>query len=648
LLLRAGILVDANRDGQFSQADEGKITEEKPWRIWVNDDDDSGETGGSDISTTDYRFANYWSSFIDQERDLIDCFPATIQISVLLKMLPPTKNDYILRITDGPLYAPIAVSWLEDVSFDNHYGACNAYQKEIEVARKAAKLMARPIDHNGIYLPTTMTDKLSDGDGMMLIQGIEDAHTFSFTLEVYDKSSGYLVTDVKLPTAISRVEDMYRTVNLMYVTTDYNGTPRNRDSQGTFTRITEPPGYPDSETSEKYFVFVHGFNVSPKKTRGWNAEVFKRLHQLGSRARFVGITWDSDELLPNYHRAVFQAFQTGDALGGALSFAGGADVTIAAHSLGNMVVSHAIQDGGFLPTRYYAINAAVPREAYTMEGITDAEKRRMVESRWKDYWDYNPNNAAEQPLKHLFASNWHQLFPSDDNRSKLTWKNRFSSIRNRMYNFYSPGDDVVRDANPALDTAGVIATARSGNGFSSYSWAAQEYVKGGTSAALFAMLPYNSIQAGWSFNIHHMDFEMTGNAGRHVPRTPVGASLITASQLLAEPFMRKFNEYELHGTTIGVNSLGSIKAQEAKVKYDTLARGIPALSFAAATHSIDGAKENFNMEASHRTSVAEWPTEGHTSNIQPGRWLHSDLKNVAMIHVYKMYEQMINSGELDK
>jgi hypothetical protein len=40
LLLRAGILVDANRDGQFSQEDEGKITEEKPWRIWVNDDDD--------------------------------------------------------------------------------------------------------------------------------------------------------------------------------------------------------------------------------------------------------------------------------------------------------------------------------------------------------------------------------------------------------------------------------------------------------------------------------------------------------------------------------------------------------------------------------------------------------------------------------
>ena len=67
ILLRANILVDANRDGQFSPEDEGKITEQKPWRIWVNDDNDWFETGGTDIPN-DENTADYLNTYIDQVR----------------------------------------------------------------------------------------------------------------------------------------------------------------------------------------------------------------------------------------------------------------------------------------------------------------------------------------------------------------------------------------------------------------------------------------------------------------------------------------------------------------------------------------------------------------------------------------------------
>ena len=442
------------------------------------------------------------------------------------------------------------------------------------------------------------------------------------------------------------------------VASQYDGTPRNRESQGTFTRITEPPGYPDSETNEKYFVFVHGFNVSPKKTRGWNAEVFKRLHQLGSRARFVGITWDSDELFPNYHRAVFQAFQTGDALGGALSFTGGADVTIAAHSLGNMVVSHAIQDGGFRPKNYYSINAAVPREAYTMEGITNDEKRTMVESRWKGYWDYNPDNAVEPPLKHLFAANWHQLFPSEDNRRKLTWKNRFEDVKENTfhYNFYSPGDEVVRDADPNRSNAYILETALSGDGFSAYAWAAQEFVKGGTSLATLAMLPKfpkNYTQAGWSLYYNppisgYFNQVGSGLIQTAVPYSPVQAAGIPIGDLTTKPFFGPFLELDLHHALVGANTPGSNKAAEPKVQYNLFARGIPALSFAAATHSINGAKGNFDMQGTMRTDSSQWPTENRTGDIKSGNWLHSDMRDVAFLHVYQLYQQFITTGNLNQ
>ncbi len=619
ILLRAAILVDANRDGQFSKEDEGQITEQKPWRIWINDDNDWHETGGNDISGDSSLKCDCGNHYIDQERDLVDFFPLTLQIRDSLKILPKTDYRYAITQTLPTLSdANFNVAWVKDYELENYYGPCDKHHTDIEFARKVSKLNTEYVLDflNGRVIPDDMLDRLAQGKGALLVEG-RNATEHPLKLEIRKKDGNTLVSSVSLPIRISKVEDMYRTVNLMYAATEYDGTPRNRDAEGTFTRITEPPAYPDSETNAKYFVFVHGFNVSPKKSRGWNAEVFKRMHQLGSKARFVGITWDSDELLPNYHRAVFQAFQTGDVLGGALSsFTGNADVTIAAHSLGNMVVSHAIQDGGFRPSRYYSINAAVAREAYTTTGIDNVEKRRMVESSWKSYWDYNPNNLADPPLKHLLAANWHELLPTEDNRSKLSWKNRFQDVKENTfhYNFYSAGDDVVRDADPNRSTASVLATALSGHGFSSYSWAAQEYVKGGTSAALFAMQPSGLTQGGWATNITHMNFEMTGNAGHHVPSTAQQAALIDVSGLIEEPFFLKFDEPVLHHPAKGQNSVGSNLAGENKVKYILLARGIPALSFAAATHSIPDTEGNFDMEGTMRTDSNQWPTEGRGNN----------------------------------
>ena len=344
-------------------------------------------------------------------------------------------------------------------------------------------------------------------------------------------------------------------------------------------------------------------------------------------------------------------------LGGALSsFTGNADVTIAAHSLGNMVVSHAIQDGGFRPTRYYSVNAAVAREAYSQEGITHDERTRMVETLWKLYWNYNPSNSAEPPLRHLLAANWHELFLADDNRSKLTWKNRFQDVKEHTfhYNFYSAGDDVVRDAEAGRDSASVLFTIyNQGLDFSSFSWAAQEFVKGGTSAAILAMPPPLLTQAGWSLNYNppltgYFNKEGSGETSVVWPFSPEQSAEILKSDLVAKPFFSPLKESTLHNSQLGKNSPGSNKAAELKVKYNILARAIPALSFAAATHSIPDAKENFDMEGTMRTDSNQWPTEGRASKIKQAKWLHSDLRDVALLHVYKIYQKFITTGELNQ
>jgi hypothetical protein len=418
--------------------------------------------------------------------------------------------------------------------------------------------------------------------------------------------------------------------------TKYDGSAYSQDNE-VATQTDTPPAYPDEETNGKYFVFLHGFNVPPKDTKGWHAEAFKRLHQLGSRARFVGVTWRGAEGFNDYHGSVFCAQQTGDALGASLAFTQGADVTIAAHSLGNMVVSQAIARNEYRPSRYYMINGAVAREAFTLNGISSAEKENMVEKLWKPYTAYGQER--------LLAANWHQLFantPSDE-RNKLTWKLRFSKVvttYDKTYNFYSPGDEVVQ--NPTVDNVNagreLLKFLLGKGGFIRGSWVAQEYAKGGTSLAALAL---NRTQAGWSFNMNRMEMN---SEGRPLPVDPIYTTqtFISNESLIERPFFSPFNEWALHNI-----HYGSAKAAESKVQYDLLASGLPVLSYAMAVNSLDEMADNIDMQ-SLKTDASKWPSEKHESNESSGRWLHSDVREVAFCYLYKMYEKMINLGNLNQ
>ena len=90
--------------------------------------------------------------------------------------------------------------------------------------------------------------------------------------------------------------------------------------------------------------------------------MFKRLFWSGSRAKFWGVTWDGDDGMfdgrLNYHGNVANAFSAASNFCGCVEGATGAKIVLA-HSLGNMVVSSAIQDYGLAVDKYFMLNAAV-------------------------------------------------------------------------------------------------------------------------------------------------------------------------------------------------------------------------------------------------------------------------------------------------
>lgn len=87
-----------------------------------------------------------------------------------------------------------------------------------------------------------------------------------------------------------------------------------------------------------------------------------------------------------------------------------------------------------------------------------------------------------------------------------------------------------------------------------------------------------------------------------------------------------------------------------RVRYELLATAIPALSYAAGGQEIPATEStkrifNFDLEKSGR-SPGRWPTEGHTAKNKPGRWLHSDFKNVALPFVHPLFSKMVAEGSL--
>ena len=437
-----------------------------------------------------------------------------------------------------------------------------------------------------------------------------------------------MLAEARVMLRISSVEDMYRHVNLTGVAKSYDGRSLKLPDYVPPTRTNDPgEAWPDQETNGRYFVFVHGFNIDGQNARGWHAEMFKRLHALGSRSRFVGVTWHGATGLnlfgsyTDYHQAVFNAFQTGDALGSALSFMNGAPVTIAAHSLGNVVVSHAIQTGGLKVVRYMMINAAVPLEAYQPGVVTDQQRWAMTERKWKEVGDSS-----------IFAANWHEFFHSSpgDFRGRLKWKELFKDVDKVAYNFFSRGDDVLEDAR--WDSPSMLKLVlEQGFNFSRGAWVTQEFAKGASFAESAAVAFLSRTQGGWGQSCYYW---------------PSG-SLPPSPDQTREPYFGYFLERDLFDADA---AKASAKAASLTVEYDLLARALPAMSFATAVHMLGSSEAsraalNFDLEANGRLPGV-WPVQGHTGTSDVGRWLHSDFKNVALPFVYPMYCELILKGDL--
>ena len=631
---------DANHDGvmDFSYFGPDQTSPSRPFRFWINDDTDSQDYGGNGIPGqgingdavrptfgTDYRSFELYA--VHGTRDLVDFFPVYLNIDSLVQALPPNNTvRYVLKQADS------AVNFTyTDLTPTNYMN----FLRDNQEAEKLATNKAMIVTADGYVLDNGFIQGIAtNNQGILLVEG-RAATTQPLVLEVWQGSSlgsdpffwhpTNMLAQTKLYLSLSGVEQMFRHKNLML-----NGT-------GPADRLTDASVTNEPDTTDKNFVFLHGYNVNTDQARGWDADIYKRMYWSGSHAKFWAVTWEAADsqvanaVTINLQTNIVNAFNTAPLLNTFLNSLSGTNV-VAAHSLGNMLVLSTLNDyGNQSINTYFMIDAAVAIEAIDSSAESNPD---MYPSAWMNY---NGN---------LWASDWYGLFSANDYRSSLTWRSRLANFQNAsVYNFYSSGEEVLRDY-PTDPPTNLLAIAKGQfvslmEGLTGeYTWAWQEKCKG-----LMSSLLNNSIlssdHGGWQFNTNYASLTITQ------------ANALQRSQLQTNAF---FNFGSPSGSFFPFNSdlaletsSGSSYAQVNRNRI--LSDAIPCLTLPVGANPIpdsgivDG---NFDMQTVYENG---WPVGRHPAKYPigttaAGEWHHSDVRAVAYTFTYPLFNQMVTVGNL--
>jgi hypothetical protein len=701
------LIPDYDHNRRIDYADRQRALNKDTYYFWVNDDDGHGDTEGTGIPGSGNRESNH--ATVGGTRDLIDWFPVHLDLGYLLSAFGTGGYTYKLRQEDG--YLDFVATGLNSEHAGDYLTGSNKKTEPLEPALSLANAPTVSIPSQGHVLSEYLLQDIKNGKSVIMVEAWK-ATRRPLVLEIADQN-GHVVFTSSLKLSIDAVEQMFRNKSL---TREMYWAYLSPSQNGAWTGVTPVPDHPvpvdaflgsmpdrltvtdfsnrdhftgfdkdstdyDTETGKKNdFVHVHGYNVNGQEARGEQAEVFKRLYWSGSRARFWGVTWfgwDSQfDMLPqiqsyvtgrrrspNYHANIRHAFNAGKLFKWFAISQNLGKAAISAHSLGNMVVSTAIQEG-MQYGRYLMLNAAVAEEAYIDANVYD------LEARWEDVtrplmyspdWRY-PKNQNTEYKPFLWQSEWYQLFRNtEDERYRLTWRNNFSRVRNsNVYAYYASTDEAFRPFKLSLEDAAAATTVGDAiiyNGEKSkgsYMWTLiQNWLKlndpeqVGTYAFSFNELmkgteinPYcltsDSKYGGWGFNENANDgyytscIDPTGDCGQMKPDE--ANSINNRAILKTKPFFNKNSDNAALFTYNLVDNTVLTTAMRERM----LANEIPALTFAVGHMGIGNTIiRRVNIRDSFIPEGSPWPRDYN-------EWCHSDFINMAYPYLWRMYDDLAN------
>jgi hypothetical protein len=493
--------------------------------------------------------------------------------------------------------------------------------------------MAKTVDvgRKGIDVPEALAILMRmdpDDKGVAFIEGCLPVNA-PLKLDIYYGEDKKVVTG-ELPLYLSSVEEMYWFYSIRGAESNPTAPIPNGNSPD---NLMENPADID-------IFFTHGFNVDSEAARGWGSEVFKRLWQSGSNARFHMVTWAGDyrfgkdmnpfEFMNGffYHRDVQYALNSADAYKRLVKSvqANKSKRVLMAQSLGNMVTCEAIRLG-LDAEKYYMFNAAVASEAIvnTLQNVNDAIRQKFVPPDWRSY-----NSLS-------WAANWFRLFPNDD-RSHIGWPGYFSSVLSgisEVCNYYSSGDPVLvsnADVPSALTKTLYVQWPVSFSWswpfirfqsfefqatFERFAWQKQEVLKG--------VNPYlATLEGGWGFHSWPVDLP-NGETEWRTFTAQEAQEMVTNGSIVTNAVFER--------SVTAMFSPTILLAERNRI----LAYNVPAVSESTGSVPTFESQSKFvNLNSSAYKNG--WGRSGNPYNDQ---WLHSDMKDMAYYYVFRLYDELV-------
>jgi pimeloyl-ACP methyl ester carboxylesterase len=663
--VRLGLVPDYDRDGSISETDRTNAVNNRAFRFWVNNDKDIDAREGDDTpGATEPDCAD---AKVNGLRDLNDWMPLMIDASEVIGTIGMKKYSYWICHEDAAvniLLRPDGTPF----SYPDGAHSCNSHIFDPDTAKYLVGGRVAQVTANGIEVTSQISEAIN-GKATVLLEGrgLTRGSDNCLTLEIRSKTDGSIAYKYRFMLSLDTVTSMYRQLNTRSLCGGEGGMS---------TQTNQPLNLPDDETEHKHIVYVHGYNMNGSDAVGEQSAVFKNLWWCGSNARFHAVSWygDATQILalgktPNFYTNTANAFLTAPYVSTYIqSLAEDGEVTVIAHSLGNMVASAAISLYHAPAANYFMLDAAVAQEAYNeMEPKTP----NMVNANWSWLTTNGFPNV-------LFASEWHSLFPVTDARRKLTMRGLFTNMVNTsVCNFYSSGEDVVGNA-PYGYADDWSDSSISGLDAISYAWCAQEKNKGriprkadlisapfwwgSWSDALMATTwptvgtvetyandwltaflneAYPFKDGGWMINKANL------SSSYSMPMDWLGVACYrrkTLTEMLdpvltGEAIWTLRPLFTLPAPLTDINDTTASSYAETN-RFFLLSHVFPATTYGMGSNPTGSAAiDNWNMNDLENSIKHGW--------WNPDKlWTHSDFKNMALLYTQEVYKEMIMRGKL--
>lgn len=638
------LIPDYDRDGMISNGDKTKAEQRKVLHFWINDDEDDDSTEGKyaespsvDIPGArtgwlefDGRDPDWNDSKVNGYRDLIDFTPVFMDVSAIQILPEKIRNSLSFKLRHDSEAVNVVWTAMSKSSVSSFpKGTVNNCGRNLNEASYKAE--TEEVESDGIDVPDALAAQMrtaSTDKGVAFIEGCLPVNA-PLKLDIYYGEDKKVVTG-ELPLHLSSVEEMYWFYSIRGAENNPSIPIPNSNSPG---NLMENPADID-------IFFTHGFNVDADAARGWGSEVFKRLWQSGSNARFRMVTWAGDyrfgedmnpfEFMNGffYHRDVQYALNSADVYKRLVSSvqANSSKRVLMAQSLGNMVTCEAIRLG-LGAGKYYMFNAAVASEAIvgTLQNANDTIRQKFVPPDWRSY-----NSLS-------WAANWYRWFPNDD-RAHLGWPGYFTSHLSgisEVCNYYSSGDPVLvsnTDVPSALTKTLYVQWPVTFSWswpfirfqsfefqatFERFAWQKQEVLKG--------VNPYLATrEGGWGFHTWPVDLPNGETEWRTFTAQDASEMVSNGSIITNAVFERSVSA--MFSPTISLADRNRI-----------LAYNVPAVSESTGSVPTFESQSKFvNLNSSGYKNG--WGRSGNPYNDQ---WLHSDMKDMAYYYVYRLYDELV-------